>query len=398
MSGGINPYGSSDQRGRDITDLKRRLAKLQAEVDALTAGAATTASDVSFSPVGGISATNVQAALAEVDSEKAPVSHTHLKSQITDFAHTHPQSDITNLVSDLAGKAASSHTHAISDLPVATSGTSSSTQLVRADDSRLSNARTPTAHSHAIADLPVATSGTSSSTQLVRADDSRLSNARAPTSHSHAIADLPVATSGTSSSTQLVRADDSRLSNARTPTAHTHSVSDITGLGALATKSTVTNSDIGGDAVDNGQLANMPALTIKMNDTGATDSPKDVAIPAFKAVVTYSLDELSDVDLTGAADGHVLKRVGGVWVPATDNTGSAGYATGTFTMATGAATTTLKTDSNITSTSKILFIPTNANAFSMDGAVTSYTVTTGSMAVTHQASSLSRTFAYLVIP
>lgn len=48
----------------------------------------------------------------------------------------------------LAGKAASSHTHAIADLPVATSGTSNSTQLVRADDSRLSDARTPTAHTH----------------------------------------------------------------------------------------------------------------------------------------------------------------------------------------------------------------------------------------------------------
>lgn len=31
-------------------------------------------------------------------------------------AHTHPQSDITNLVADLAGKAATSHTHAASDV------------------------------------------------------------------------------------------------------------------------------------------------------------------------------------------------------------------------------------------------------------------------------------------
>jgi hypothetical protein len=35
-----------------------------------------------------------------------PSSHTHTKSQITDFAHTHPQSDITNLTTDLAGKQA----------------------------------------------------------------------------------------------------------------------------------------------------------------------------------------------------------------------------------------------------------------------------------------------------
>jgi hypothetical protein len=32
-------------------------------------------------------------------------------------AHTHPESDVTSLVSDLAGKAASSHTHGAGDLP-----------------------------------------------------------------------------------------------------------------------------------------------------------------------------------------------------------------------------------------------------------------------------------------
>lgn len=101
------------------------------------------------------------------------------------------------------------HSHGIADLPVASSGASSATALVRADDSRLANARTPTthatthatggsdpitpanigaaaaSHSHGIADLPVATSGTSSATQLVRADDTRLSDARTPTTHTH---------------------------------------------------------------------------------------------------------------------------------------------------------------------------------------------------------------------
>jgi hypothetical protein len=55
------------------------------------------------------------------------------------------------------GVVAAAHTHAItsltgqatlSQLPVATSGTSSDTLLVRADDSRLSDARTPTSHTH----------------------------------------------------------------------------------------------------------------------------------------------------------------------------------------------------------------------------------------------------------
>ena len=75
--------------------------------------------------------------------------------------------------SALAGKANSSHTHAASDvtsgtlalarLPVAASGTSSSSQVVRADDSRLSDARTPAAHTHAASDV---TSGTLAAARL----------------------------------------------------------------------------------------------------------------------------------------------------------------------------------------------------------------------------------------
>ncbi|CAK0775234.1 hypothetical protein CCP2SC5_690001 [Azospirillaceae bacterium] len=67
----------------------------------------------------------------------------------------------------------------------------------------------------------VATSGNASSTQVVKGDDSRLTDARAPTTHSHDasamntgtidIARLPVASSGTSSASHVVRADDNRL-------------------------------------------------------------------------------------------------------------------------------------------------------------------------------------------
>lgn len=41
----------------------------------------------------------------------------------------------------------------LADLPVAGSGVSDATKVVRADDSRLSNARTPTAHNHAAGDI-----------------------------------------------------------------------------------------------------------------------------------------------------------------------------------------------------------------------------------------------------
>ena len=63
-------------------------------------------------------------------------------------------SDVTGLDTALAGKSDVGHVHAAADitsgtlaiarLPVATSSTTSTTQVVRADDSRLSNSRTPT--------------------------------------------------------------------------------------------------------------------------------------------------------------------------------------------------------------------------------------------------------------
>jgi hypothetical protein len=89
-----------------------------------------------------------------------------------------------------------------------------------------------------IARLPVATSGTSTSISVVRADDARLSDPRTPTTHVHAgtdittgtvpLARLPVVATGVNSATGVVRGDDARLSDPRTPTTHNHSGADIT--------------------------------------------------------------------------------------------------------------------------------------------------------------------------
>lgn len=228
---------------------------------------------------------------------------TNLIGTKADIGHGHSLTDsnITGIlpvaqVPNLDTAKVTTGTFALARLPVATSGASNATQLVRADDTRLSNARTPTNHSHTITDLPVATSGTSNTTQLVRADDVRLSNARTPTAHghtitdvanlqteleskaasthghaltdvnitgvlplaqmpthshtksqitdfahSHGIGDLPVAPSGTSNATQLVRADDARLSNARTPVAHGHALTDANITGVLPQAQMVPN-------------------------------------------------------------------------------------------------------------------------------------------------------------
>lgn len=165
---------------RDQAQAFRNEAKVFRDEAAGFSGGTPPATGVTFIGSGNLSANNVQAALEELDAEKAPAVHNH-----DDRYYTETEVDAL-----LVGKAAASHTHTIADLPMATSGESANNKLVRADDIRLSNNRAPTSHSHSITDLPVAPSGTSSTTQLVRADDSRLSNARAPTTHSHAISDV----------------------------------------------------------------------------------------------------------------------------------------------------------------------------------------------------------------
>lgn len=125
--------------------------------------------------------TGLQAAI----DGKAASSHTHAISDTTGLqaaldgkaatSHTHSIANVTGLQTALDGKAATSHTHAISD----------TTGLQSALDGKAA-----TAHAHAAADvtsgtldiarLPVATSGTSNATQVPRADDSRLSNSRTP--------------------------------------------------------------------------------------------------------------------------------------------------------------------------------------------------------------------------
>jgi hypothetical protein len=168
-----------------------------------------------------------------------------------------------------------------SPLDVASSGDASSDQVVKGNDSRLTNARTPTGHasSHGsagsdpvtvvrsqisdlsslsitksqVSDFPtlgtssshdVAPSGNASSSQVVLGNDARLSDSRTPATHasSHAsggsdavsilkaqvtdlgtigtAAALNVPSSGNAASGEVVKGSDARLSDSRTPTAH----------------------------------------------------------------------------------------------------------------------------------------------------------------------------------
>ncbi|MCP4919770.1 MAG: hypothetical protein GY913_22950, partial [Proteobacteria bacterium] len=112
---------------------------------------------------------------------------------------------------DLSGKSDVGHTHVLADvtdagtvagLDVAASGDAASGEVVKGDDTRLTDARTPTAHTHVLADVTDAGSS----------------------------AGLDVAASGDAASGEVVKGDDTRLTDARTPVSHTHAQSEVTNL------------------------------------------------------------------------------------------------------------------------------------------------------------------------
>lgn len=185
---------------------------------------------------------------------------------------------------DLSGYALTSSLGNSSGLDV---GTTAGT-VAAGDDSRLSDARTPTAHTHVIADLTDAGNvvgldiGTTSGT-VAAGDDARLSDARTPTAHTHVIADLTDAGNvvgldiGTTAGT-VCAGDDARLSDARTPTAHTHTHDDITDFDA--------------------EVNTLAAARVNASDIG----------------------NLNNVSSTAPSTGQVLKWDGSEWAPGVDNT------------------------------------------------------------------------------
>lgn len=72
-------------------------------------------------------------------------------------------------------------------------------------------------------------------------------------------------------------------------------------------------------------------------------------------------------------------------------------ALGSVTLATGAATSTVKSDASVKTTSVILIVASSADGWSIDAGITGITSAAGSFTISHSASSLTRTFNYVVI-
>lgn len=141
------------------------------------------------------------------------------------------------------------------------SGTSSATKAVRADDSRLSDARTPVAHNqawstitstpttlagYAISDATPSSRTVTAGAGLTGGGDlsaNRTLDVGAGLGITVAADSVAVdfAASGVSSATKAVRADDSRLSDARTPLTHTHAnaTTSIPGFMSATDKATL---------------------------------------------------------------------------------------------------------------------------------------------------------------
>ena len=232
--------------------------------------------------------------------------------------------DITDLDSALSGKANTVHTHSLAAITdagtaaskdVASAGNASSTQVVKGDDTRLSDSRTPTAHTHATADITGLDTALQSGMTAITGINSTISTmqtdiaGKANTVHTHAIADVTglqtaldskpasnhthtlsditdagnaasrsVASSGDATSSQVVLGNDTRLTNSRTPTAHKSTHASTGGANEKQLITVAGNTGSG-------------SFTLTFN--GQTTDP--ISVPATTSSITAALEGLSNV-------------------------------------------------------------------------------------------------------
>ena len=150
---------------------------------------------------------------SRLTDSRTPTSHTHTKTDISDFPNSMPASDVYSWAKESTkpsytyseiSNTPTLGTAAAKDVPV--TGNAGNSEVVLGSDSRLTDSRTPTSHTHTTSDI---------------SDFPSL-----PTFGTAATRDVPA--TGDAANGEVVLGADSRLTDSRTPTSHTHTVSQIT--------------------------------------------------------------------------------------------------------------------------------------------------------------------------
>lgn len=234
-----------------------------------------------------------EADLVYVDTQlglKSNTGHTHVKVDITDFAHTHPESDVTGLVSDLAGKASLSHTHAAGDIASGTllparlgSGSGGATKFLREDSTWQAVAGGAPAWGDVTGTL-------SNQTDLQTALDAKVSS--------------PVANGNLANMT-------TKTYKGRTQ-ASTGSPEDVP-VATLKTDLALAKADVGLGSVDNTSDAGKPVSTAQQT---ALNLKANLASPTFTGTVTVpgiTINDATDLTVsatTGTKIGQATSKLG----------------------------------------------------------------------------------------
>lgn len=299
------------------------------KISELTALGAAPAGDDVVPVVDTSTSTTKKVTVSNLLSSKADSSHTHAISDVTNLQTSldAKQDDVTAgdglsftgstlnaevTQAELDGKAASSHTHTLSDitdsgtaapLNVAASGDAASGEVVKGDDSRLTDARTPSSHTHAISEvtnLQTSLDGKASSTH-------NHDSSYAASSHTHAISEVTNLQSSLDGKASSTHNHDSSYAAAN----HTHTASEIT--------------DFDTEVANNSAVAANTAKVSNATHTG--DATGSTALTVEKI-------QGRSVSSTAPSDGQVLKWVASAseWQPSADNTGSGGGGGGSGTV------------------------------------------------------------------
>ena len=177
------------------------------------------------------------------------VTVSNLLASKADSSHTHAISDVTNLQTSLDAKQAT---------VTAGDGLSFSGDTLNAEVTQAElDAKAATGHTHTLSDitdsgtaapLNVASSGDAASGEVVKGDDSRLTDARTPSSHTHTASEITDFDTEVANNT-AVTANTAKVTNA------THT-GDVTGDTALTiANDAVTTAKIADDAVTAAKIA-----------------------------------------------------------------------------------------------------------------------------------------------